>query len=446
MRQQSLFRDLFLTALVLASLSLVSLPKSHGASSPLAAFTYEPCVACAIPGNAVFFNGNWSTSTSSIVSYTWDFGDGSSPVKTNSSSVTHVYGGSPNQWIVTLKIQDSVGQTDTTSQLVLFHAVPRFTFQPTNPGAGRSIVFNASTSISYNTTNPIKGYEWSFGDGTSGSGVVIKHSYSAQGSYRILLTLVTLSGNPSASKTLTVGQATSMITYSVITDKYSYALDETVHAELNATNQGTLPVTFNFTDSCSGFQFEIYSSTGNLVFTNVPPPFAPCAQVFTTITIQPGQTATVASLDWKQVNMQGKQVPSGAYAIIGVIHYESPYQTTRLASKPINILPPDFQLSVNPASLIISRGSSGVFTITVASVNGFTGTVNLSATILPALKHPPTLSSIASVTLTSASPSGTTTLTVATNRSTNAGAYTLTITGASGTMTHSISARVTVTN
>src|SRR5207249_12298440 len=185
---------------------------------------------------------------------------------------------------------------------------------------------------------------------------------------------------------------------------------------------------------------------GSLVFTNVPPPFAPCAQVFTTITIQPGQTVTVASLDWKQVNMQGKQVPSGPYTITGVLHYESPYQTTRLASKNINILSPDFQLTANPASLSFSKTSSGVFTITVSSSHGFTATVSLSATILRLVKHPPTLSPIVTLTLTSANPTGTTTLTVSTSRSTNAGTYTVTITGTSGTTTHSISATVTVTN
>ena len=145
-------------------------------------------------------------------------------------------------------------------------------------------------------------------------------------------------------------------------------------------------------------------------------------------------------------DMQGKQVPSGAYTITGVLHYESPYQTTRRASKTINIISPDFQLTVNPASHSISKGSSGVFTITITSLNGFTSTVNLSARILPLVKHPPTLSPIASMTLTSTNPTGTTTLTVSTNRSTNAGTYTITTTGTSGTTTHSISATVTVTN
>src|SRR5205807_1264292 len=83
--------------------------------------------------------------------------------------------------------------------------VPRYTFQPTNPVVGQQVTFNASDSISYNSTNPIKEYDWSFGDGTSGTGAIITHSYSAESSYRIVLTLLTSYGNPSVSKTLTVG-------------------------------------------------------------------------------------------------------------------------------------------------------------------------------------------------------------------------------------------------
>src|SRR5207247_9602470 len=101
---------------------------------------------------------------------------------------------------------------------------------------------------------------------------------------------------------------------------------------------------------------------------------------------------TVGMLDWKQVNQQGQPFPAGSYAMIGVIHYESPYQTTPLASKTITIQAPDFQLTVNPASVVIAKGSATTLTITVTAVNGFTGTINLSGTIQPANKHPPTLS------------------------------------------------------
>ncbi len=438
-------RNLAIILTVSILVSAVGLPvKTNGASNPLAAFTYESCVACVPPGDVVSFNGNWSTSGASIVSYVWDFGDGSPPVKTSSPMTTHLYGGAPAKWQVTLTVQDSAGLTDTTSQLVLFEAVPRYTFQPTNPVVGQRVTFNASDSISYNSTNPIKEYEWSFGDGTSGTGAIITHSYSAESSYRIVLALLTSYGNPSVSKTLTVGQSNSNVVYNVITDKDTYVPSDTVHIKLNATNQGSQPATFTFTDACSGFQFQLTDSTGSLVYTNVPPPFAPCAQVITVITIQPGQTMTVGMLDWKQVNQQGQPVPAGSYTITGVIHYESPYQTTPLASKTITIQAPDFQLTVNPASVVIAKGSATTLTITVTAVNAFTGTINLSGTIQPANKHPPTLSPINSVTLTAASPTGTTSLTITSTRSTNSGTYTVMITGTSGTISRTITSTVTV--
>src|SRR2546426_9748439 len=427
--------------------SAVGLPvKTNGASNPLAAFTYESCVACVPPGDVVSFNGNWSTSSSSIVSYVWDFGDGSPPVKTSSPMTTHLYGGTPAKWEVTLKVQDSAGLTDTTSQLVLFETVPRYSFQPTSPVVRQQVKFNASDSISYNSTNPIKEYDWSFGDGTSGTGAIITHSYSAESSYRIVLTLLTSYGNPSVSRTLTVGQSNSNVIYTVITDKDTYVPSDTVHIKLNATNKGTQPATFTFRDACSGFRFQITNSTGNLVYTNVPPPFAPCAAVITVITIQPGQTLTVGVLDWRQVNQQGQPVPPGSYTIIGVLHYESPYQTTPVASKTITIQAADFQLTVNPASVVIAKGSTTTLTITVSAVNGFTGTVSFSPTIQPANKHPPTLSPINGVTLTAANPSGSTSLTITTTRSTNSGTYTITITGTSGATSHTDTAAVTVTS
>src|SRR5256885_4639907 len=131
--------------------SAVGLPvKTNGASNPLAAFTYESCVACVPPGDVVSFNGNWSTSGASIVSYVWDFGDGSPPVKTSSPMTTHLYGGTTAKWQVTLTVQDSAGLADTTSQVDPFETVPRHTFQPTNPVVGQQGTFKRADSISDN--------------------------------------------------------------------------------------------------------------------------------------------------------------------------------------------------------------------------------------------------------------------------------------------------------
>ncbi len=144
--------------------------------------------------------------------------------------------------------------------------------------------------------------------------------------------------------------------------------------------------------------------------------------------------------------MQGQQVPPGSYTITGVIHYESPYQTTPAASKTITLQSSDFQLTINPASTSFAKGSSTALTITATALNGFTGTIAFSATILPAAKHPPTLSPIGSVTLTPNNPSGTSTLTIFTTRSTTTGTYAVTVTGANGTTSHSMSAILMVTS
>lgn len=95
-------------------------------------------------------------------------------------------------------------------------------------------------------------------------------------------------------------------------------------------------------------------------------------------------------------------------------------------------LTPDFAISASPSSLTINSGSSGSSTITVTSINGFTGTVSLSSSTGSTLGAPSlTISSggAASTTLTIANP-------------TSSGTYT--VTGTSGSLTHSTIVTVTV--
>src|SRR2546425_9893655 len=105
MNQVLPLRNLAIILVISVLFSAVGLPvKTNGASNPLAAFTYESCVACVPPGDVVSFNGNLSSSSSSVVSYVWDFGDGSPPVKTSIPITTHLYGGAPAKWQVNLTV------------------------------------------------------------------------------------------------------------------------------------------------------------------------------------------------------------------------------------------------------------------------------------------------------------------------------------------------------
>src|SRR2546427_10261336 len=151
-------------------LVLHSPPEVSATGGPLAAFTYNPCVMCAVVGDLVFFNGNWSISPQGgIVSYAWDFGDGTPLFKTTSSSTSHDYTlPDSGMWQVTLTVQDSTGQTDTISQSVVFNVHPEFTFQPRKPSAGQTVTFNASNSHISNPSSILL-FERAFGDRRSGS-------------------------------------------------------------------------------------------------------------------------------------------------------------------------------------------------------------------------------------------------------------------------------------
>ena len=96
---------------------------------------------------------------------------------------------------------------------------------------------------------------------------------------------------------------------------------------------------------------------------------------------------------------------------------------------------PDFSLSISPASRSVVRGRAAGYTMTVSPHNGFTGSVALTATGLPA-------GATASFSPNPATTSST--LTVQTTRSTPIGGYTLTITGTSGSLSHSSTAGLVV--
>jgi LysM repeat protein len=79
---------------------------------------------------------------------------------------------------------------------------------PTSGSVGETLSFSGA-----NSTDPdgrIVSYAWNFGDGTTGSGVNVTHSYKAAGSYKVTLT-VTDDGGLSDSATLKIQEPTEII-------------------------------------------------------------------------------------------------------------------------------------------------------------------------------------------------------------------------------------------
>ncbi|HWY06983.1 MAG TPA: PKD domain-containing protein, partial [Candidatus Acidoferrales bacterium] len=89
-----------------------------------------------------------------------------------------------------------------------------------------------------------------------------------------------------------------------------------------------------------------------------------------------------------------------------------------------------FSVSVAPTSLAVSRGSNGNYSVTVTPGSGFTGTVGMSVSGLPRRTN-------ASFSPASITGSGTSTLTVSTNRKSPTGTFTLTVMATSGGLTQS---------
>ena len=103
---------------------------------------------------------------------------------------------------------------------------------------------------------------------------------------------------------------------------------------------------------------------------------------------------------------------------------------------------PDFSLSVNPSSATVVRPGSTQYTVNLASLNGFSGNVNLSVSGLPSK----TTGSFnpGSVTLSSGG-TGTSTLTISAERGGPTGTFVLTVTGTSGSITHSQNVTLVIT-
>ena len=99
----------------------------------------------------------------------------------------------------------------------------------------------------------------------------------------------------------------------------------------------------------------------------------------------------------------------------------------------------DFSISASPTSLTISQGSNGTSTISTAVTSGSAGTVSLTASVSPS---GPT----ASLSPTSVTAGGPSTLTVTVGSSVATGSYTVTVTGSEGSAQHSTTVSVTVTS
>ncbi len=122
----------------------------------------------------------------SIVSYTWDFGDGSTAT---GKVVTHTYADN-GVYTVTLTVKDNAGATSTDTCTATINNVPPVADAggPYSGSVNEEITFDAGNSYDPGTADTLT-YTWDFGDGSTATGKVVTHAYSSAGNYTVTLTV-----------------------------------------------------------------------------------------------------------------------------------------------------------------------------------------------------------------------------------------------------------------
>src|SRR5439155_240069 len=99
---------------------------------------------------------------------------------------------------------------------------------------------------------------------------------------------------------------------------------------------------------------------------------------------------------------------------------------------------PDFTISANPSSQTVVAGSTGKSTITLTSLNGFSGTVNLYTSPSPLCPSPACSTWSIDPTSVNLVPNGTATATLSIFGGAQGGYGNVTVYGNSGSLSHSV--------
>jgi large repetitive protein len=153
-----------------------------------------------------------------ITSYAWSFGDQATGT---GATVTHTYAGGSN-YTVRLTVTDSNGATGTKFQTVTdVNSAPAATFNFSSNGLRCS--FDGSGSRDSDGT--IGSYVWNFGDGTTGSGARVSHTYAAFGQYTVTLTVTDNAGATNAHSQTVIANSPPVASFSFSCSKFTCSFD-----------------------------------------------------------------------------------------------------------------------------------------------------------------------------------------------------------------------------
>jgi PKD repeat protein len=183
--------------------------------TPVPSFTFAPSTPLAKAD--VIFDASLSTdSDGRIVSYAWNFGDGS---QASGLTAKHAFD-AVGDYTVTLTVTDDRGQSALLSKTVTvgLSADPKadFVISPSPAAVNQKVFFNAAPSTPAPGRTIVR-YDWDYGSGRQDSGVLVWQIYTQPGTYSVVLTVTDDTGNRgSTSKTVTVGSGALSASFSYL--------------------------------------------------------------------------------------------------------------------------------------------------------------------------------------------------------------------------------------
>lgn len=185
------------SASVNISVQNIDTPPSAALSTP----------ATVLVNDSVTLDASGSSDDSAISTYAWDFeGDGTIDDTTTEPTVTHTYT-SVGEVEPTVTAVDSANQSGTASSVVNVtepvDLQPDIAISPSRAKTDDAVSFDATGS---QPDDRITSYEWTYGDGATGTGATATHSYGDAGDHTVRLRVTTDAGQ-TATTTTTVSIA-----------------------------------------------------------------------------------------------------------------------------------------------------------------------------------------------------------------------------------------------
>jgi len=204
-----------------------------------------------------------------IVSFDWDFADGSADTgKTTSHTFTTA---TTQTYTVRLTVTDDDGAASVGYQSIEVLGSPvsgnnaptaRFTATPTYGNSPLTVQFDAA--LSTDADGSIELYSWDFGDNSTGAGEVLSHTFTALGTSNFTVRLTVTDNQGATATTTTV--ITVLVPEVVATDgptaSFTVADPVLIFDSPNPSTSPTLyEVTFNpsaSTAAAGGYHIELY--------------------------------------------------------------------------------------------------------------------------------------------------------------------------------------------